>query len=954
MGFDRRTADDDTSAADRSAQPAAGKRARTDGLVRSPAATSSTSTAGGSPAKAGAPPVDTAAPFSLHLTDEERAAEHGTEDGRDLAESADLAGRGLQTVLSQDIPAFAAARDRLDADAAAGHAERLTDRLDVAIRVRAQLAPRVDPNAKGYRPPAGDDAGADIGRLTPRWATLGAILPAALSRAAEELGPHRFAGRPVLAGAGASAVGAGASASGADLSDPSAYRVQRRAIDREAGHTLALLREAAEIRDAWIGAAGMPTPALEQQIGARLAGLAGRPAHLAFVKSALASLGLWEHIQQYTAPKAQRDPSSFGGILANAAAPDRTVADVDAASQRQAGQFGAMVDLGSFDQATAIELLRADTSFTYLDDGHTEVSRSSKNARQVLAMMQGLEPGARAAVLRHFLRTNVLDLFAGGLPWRIVKQLDAELASGFGDVRAELARYYLHRNTADHSLSTMLERIPGVGGALETVGNVATFGFLRSHDESYRAERQGAITSQEHAANTGQAAAVAGVGMMLSTLGGQLGASAAKGLAGALLGDVAGTTAGRLATTTAIGAGGGAGGAVGAQAGQDLVRGELSDAETYGDAAATGAGIGAIIGGGLGAAGEVAPALAGRLSPAAQARLAHLVRRFPSIPADGPIMQALANLGERAGAAAGRATVRAVAPAAAVLDALAVGALQASAQVRAALERAARAGDQVAARGLRAVGLDPSDLGQGPPPATAGSYGTPPPAPGAHVAIDIAGDEASATVLNAQRVGDDVDALTNHVGEGPEAAGMHIIDGSDDAVRQRQATAAADHSNIGSRTPLAEHIPPPGPEFVQWWDSLTLRELNEFLSDVDAGGLLGAETIIANNVRHPGGLHEWLMVMHQQQIKRWNVSLQTVLDARTRTEAAVGRRFRHGGPGSGRMHQQLNAMIEGSPTYDTFLQRLNEWADRELFPVRGPRGEPPLGRYYLPRELQLR
>ncbi len=38
MGFDRGTADDDTTAADRAAQPVAGKRARTDGLARPPPA----------------------------------------------------------------------------------------------------------------------------------------------------------------------------------------------------------------------------------------------------------------------------------------------------------------------------------------------------------------------------------------------------------------------------------------------------------------------------------------------------------------------------------------------------------------------------------------------------------------------------------------------------------------------------------------------------------------------------------------------------------------------------------------------------------------------------------------------------------------------------------------------------------------------------------------------------
>lgn len=53
------------------------------------------------------------------------------------------------------------------------------------------------------------------------------------------------------------------------------------------------------------------------------------------------------------------------------------------------------------------------------------------------------------------------------------------------------------------------------------------------------------------------------------------------------------------------------------------------------------------------------------------------------------------------------------------------------------------------------------------------------------------------------------------------------------------------------------------------------------------------------------------------------------------------------------MHRQLDTMIETSPSFDAFKRRLNEWADLELYPVRGPNGEPPAGRYYLPIDLHL-
>lgn len=182
---------------------------------------------------------------------------------------------------------------------------------------------------------------------------------------------------------------------------------------------------------------------------------------------------------------------------------------------------------------------------------------------------------------------------------------------------------------------------------------------------------------------------------------------------------------------------------------------------------------------------------------------------------------------------------------------------------------------------------------------------------------------------------------------------MHAIDESADAARQRQARAAANSRARGSRTPLAEHIPPPGDEFVEWFDSLTLDELDTLLDDRGAPGQTGARKVIANNIRHPRHMHEWMMVRHARRIKEWGVSMRKVLDARTRTEAAVGRRFRHGGAGSGAMHEALSDMIAESATFWEFRHRLSAWADRELFPVRGPNGEPPLGRYYLPEDLQV-
>src|SRR3954470_20072381 len=71
-----------------------------------------------------------------------------------------------------------------------------------------------------------------------------------------------------------------------------------------------------------------------------------------------------------------------------------------------------------------------------------------------------------------------------------------------------------------------------------------------------------------------------------------------------------------------------------------------------------------------------------------------------------------------------------------------------------------------------------------------------------------------------------------------------------------------------TRTELAKHIPPPGDAFVEWFDSLSLFELDSLLADRSVkGGPRGARDVIEDCIRHPGDQHEWLMVAEARQFK---------------------------------------------------------------------------------------
>lgn len=653
-------------------------------------------------------------------------------------------------------------------------------------------------------------------------------------------------------------------------------------------------------------------PAAAQEAAALVHRFRTRPLSYAFLRALLVERGLWSQLESA--------PLHFPNGLPML----RTLADDVHAADAQAAEFGADADLGAFNLPRAEELLRAngDDSPEHAFDG-----QQTPRAREIRDMLANLEPIALGRTLTALERRGMLGDFIDPLAPNEVAALHARLPTrGLGEVKAELRRRFEGRDTADRSLSHYFGKVPALGGVLKFAGNVATGGFLAEHDAQYGAMKHGDITEGEYNAATNHAAVRSLATVAVSGYVGGAGGAYAEGLTA---GVAARSTVGRYASRAFVGAAEGFAGGLGAQAGADLVDQHFSGFGAYGEAGAMGAGIGAGISvvAGVGAEG------AKFLPPGVQTIAQKIAAKFPH---HADIFDGIRATGAEHGAV-----------------------------IRIKVGRLLQLADDFQLPGVRPMLAFAAD--GGPPLAldedviTTFKATRPLDAPG-----DLDGP-APITVLEARRLperqvsraddlastGDEIDPLTNHLGDGPEASSMQVVDAADDATRQRAATAAATRSNIGSRTPLAEHIPPPGPEFVEWWDSLNAQELDRFLRDKSKGGLVGAKDVIDANIRHPGGLHEWLMVKHQQQIKKWNVSLQTVLDARTRTEATIGRGFKHGGDGSTRMHNDLSAMIAEAPTFDAFKVRLNAWADRELFPIRGPNGEPPAGRYYLPADLQL-
>jgi hypothetical protein len=115
-------------------------------------------------------------------------------------------------------------------------------------------------------------------------------------------------------------------------------------------------------------------------------------------------------------------------------------------------------------------------------------------------------------------------------------------------------------------------------------------------------------------------------------------------------------------------------------------------------------------------------------------------------------------------------------------------------------------------------------------------------------------------------------------------------------------------------------------EFNRWFNSLTPEEFDQVWSNPRL------RKTIERRLRHPGGLHEWLLVSRTPTFKRWGVTAEQIKELRSPISEVrfVNPRGQHGKRGSTTAHNELIEIIDTSPDFDTFKRRLQNWANYRL------------------------
>ncbi|MGD7006911.1 T7SS effector LXG polymorphic toxin [Metabacillus sp. 84] len=115
-------------------------------------------------------------------------------------------------------------------------------------------------------------------------------------------------------------------------------------------------------------------------------------------------------------------------------------------------------------------------------------------------------------------------------------------------------------------------------------------------------------------------------------------------------------------------------------------------------------------------------------------------------------------------------------------------------------------------------------------------------------------------------------------------------------------------------------------EFNKWFDDLSSEEFNKMWENPKL------RKRIEDRIRKPGGYHEWHLVARTPKFKEWGISMNDIKEMRTLTKDVkfINPPGVHGGEGSTVAHNQILRIIDTSKDYDTFVKRLNNWAEDRL------------------------
>ena len=115
-------------------------------------------------------------------------------------------------------------------------------------------------------------------------------------------------------------------------------------------------------------------------------------------------------------------------------------------------------------------------------------------------------------------------------------------------------------------------------------------------------------------------------------------------------------------------------------------------------------------------------------------------------------------------------------------------------------------------------------------------------------------------------------------------------------------------------------------QFSKWFNEISLTEFEILWKNRKVKNKISAL------IRHPGGLHEWLMCSRANTFKKWGVTMEEIKLLRTKIEDVIFKNppGYHGGPGSTKAHNEILDLIDRSNSYDEFKIKLIKWSENRL------------------------